>query len=139
MSAPNSSQIIWEYLTSTGATNGLYSQTAKRVDEAEYPPKLQNASKQIVYHKSMGGESVEMDWDRSVYVFKSYGGSTEQSDARAVSNALRDRMKAAHSAKVTTGYVVSASYAGGNGPLKDPDQGWWYMVDMFEVITRNVS
>jgi len=96
-----------------------------------------NTHKAVVYHQETGALHVSGASQAPVFVFKCYGGTMHQQDARAVGLALIDYMHPASSTALAVGWLMKAELV---ASFKGPDDpaGWPVYICKFRITTEGL-
>ena len=87
----------------------------------------------IVYHKQSILTHVSGAIHSPVYVFKCYGGSDSDGDARNIGRLLYDRLFGADGA-TASGQMITAEVAGGGGIVKEPGTKFWADISIYQIL-----
>jgi hypothetical protein len=123
---------IWDALTVEGTTlSGLIGFQAW---SPESPEEWDNTTGAVIYdvldrdaHYASGDRLVQVD-------FRCYGGSERSEDARAVQEAVIERMQDVRGLITAHGRILSAELTGGQAGLEEAESEWPVAICSFEVL-----
>lgn len=134
MAAPDTSQIIYEYVTATGTD--LYTAIGTRAwDDHPEADVWANESAALVFGEVSKDDPANGQLEDVTVEFRCYGGTRAKSDAQNVARWLYERLHA-QGGRTDNGYIHRA-YRVGQQDLTDPDTGWPFTLARYSMMIED--
>ena len=126
--------ILMEYLSDDAGA--LYTYLGGAYVAAPVAPDgWDNTHRAVIFQRETEGTEIAGAHNRTVFVFRCYGGNARYDAAGAVFRALRDYLHCARGVVTSAGTLMLARLVTAFDGPADPETGWPVMIAKFEVTT----